>query len=227
MRLALILLISMALPALAQDESRIISVVGDASVAAVPDMAELTIGVTRDERRPDAAMDGVADAAAEVFALLDAAGIAPEDRRTSGLSLQPRWERNSNGSSARIAGYVASTRITVRVRDLQALGPLITDTVGDGANTLSGLNFVVADPAPLEAEARRLAILNGMEKAKLFADTAQVELGELVSILDVGAMAQPGGPMMAEMALRSDAMPIAEGEVTISASVSIRYAIAE
>ena len=227
MRLAILLFFALSLPAFADEPVPMITVSGEGRIAATPDMAELTIGVAREARRPDDALDGVAEGAAAVLALLDEAGIAPADRRTSALSLQPRWDHSSSGAPPRIAGYVATNQITVRVRDLSRLGALISGSVGDGANRLSALNFVVADPAPLEREARRLAVLDAMEKAALYADTAGVTLGDLMSVSD-GGMAAPGpGPVMAEMAMRSDAMPVAEGEVEVRATVTMVYAIGE
>ena len=227
MRLAIVFLFLLALPSAAQEVKRFISVTGEGSVSAAPDMAELTIGVSREDRRPDAALAGVAEGVAAVFARLDETGIDPRDRRTSGLSLQPRWERQPNSANARIVGYVASNQITVRVRDLDVLGGLITDTVGDGANMMSGLRFVVADPKPLEDEARRLAVLSGIEKAKLYAQAAGVELGPLMSINEAGASFPTPGPLMAEMAMRSDAVPIAEGEIEVRASIGLRFAISD
>lgn len=222
------ILILLATPVAAEEQRRTISVSGDGVVAATPDMAVLTVGVTREARRADVALDGVAEAVAAVFAVLDGAGIEARDRRTTGLSLQPRWVRDNNNTAPRIVGYIASNQVTVRVRDLAALGGLISDTVGDGANTLSGLNFVVADPAPLEREARRLAVLEAKGKAELYAETAEVALGDLLSINDGGVFTPRGGPVMAaEMALRSDAMPVAEGELEIRASVSMVYEIGE
>ena len=227
MRLAILLFFALSLPAFADEPVPMITVSGEGRIAATPDMAELTIGVAREARRPDDALDGVAEGAAAVLALLDEAGIAPADRRTSALSLQPRWDHSSSGAPPRIAGYVATNQITVRVRDLSRLGALISGSVGDGANRLSALNFVVADPTPLEREARRLAVLDAMEKAALYADTAGVTLGDLMSVSD-GGMAAPGpGPVMAEMAMRSDAMPVAEGEVEVRATVTMVYAIGE
>lgn len=225
MRLVLIVLMLMAAPLSAEDVRRVISVSGEGRVAAVPDMAELTIGVGVDARRADEALDGVSDGIAALFDVFDAAGIEPRDRRTSALSLQPKWERSSGNAAQRIVGYVASNQVTVRVRDLSVLGNLISDAVGDGANRLSGLQFVVADPAPLMREARRLAVLDAKDKAALYAETAGVGLGDLISISDAGAVQPVGVPMMAEMAMRSDAMPIAEGEVDMRATVSMIYEI--
>lgn len=228
LRIFTILFLFMTVPALAQDAPRTISVSGEGVVLATPDMAELTIGVSREARLADVALDGVAEGVAAVFEVLDAAGIEPRDRRTTGLSLQPRWARDSSSNSApRIAGYVASNRVTVRVRDLDALGALISDTVGDGANTLSGLSFTIADSAPLEREARRLAVADARDKAELYAEAAGVELGALMSIGDGGVFRPRPGPVMAEMAMRSDAMPVAEGEMEVRAGVSMVYEIGE
>lgn len=227
MRKWLFVLSVLAAPAWAEEPTPRISVTGEGSVAATPDMAQLSVGVTREARRADVALDGVAAGVAALFEILDAAGIEARDRRTAGLSLQPRWDRSSTGSAPRIVGYVASNTVSVRVRDLEVLGGLISDTVGDGANMLSGLSFVVADPEPLEAEARRLAVLAAMAKAELYAETAGVTLGPLMSISDAGGFSPSPGPMMAEMAMRSDAMPVAAGEVEIRASVSMIYQIGD
>lgn len=227
MRLVLIVLMTLAWPVFAEESPRVISVSGSGQVAATPDMAELTIGVRREARRADDALDSVSEGVAGLFLLLDTLGIEAGDRRTSALSLQPRWERSSGNASQRVIGYVASNQVTVRVRDLDVLGSLISDSVGNGGNQLSGLRFTVADPAPLEREARRLAVLNAIDKATLYAEAAGVALGDLLSMSDGGAVLPRGGPMMAEMALRSDAMPIAEGEIDIRATVSMIYAIAE
>lgn len=228
-RIFCILLIVAAFPALAEERLRTISVSGEGVVAAAPDMAELTIGVTREARRADEALDGVAEGVSAVFDILDAAGIESRDRRTTGLSLQPQRVRDGeNSQPPRIAGYVASNEVTVRVRDLTKLGELITGTVGDGANTMSGLRFSLADPAPLEEEARRQAVLEAKGKAELYADTAGVPLGPLLSISDGGMFRPQPGPLMAEMSMRmADAMPVAEGETEVRATVSMVYEIGE
>ena len=228
LRILTVLFVLGSAPLAAEERLRTISVSGEGVVTATPDMAELTIGVSRDAPRPDVALDGVAEGVAEVFAVLDAAGIEPRDRRTSGLSLEPRWERYSGNQAPRIVGYVASNRITVRVRDLEVLGGLIVDTVGEGANTMGGLQFVLSDPAPLEAEARRLAVLEAKGKAELYAETAGVALGDLLTINDGGAFVPRPAPVMAEMAMRSsDAMPVAEGELEVRANISMVYEIGE
>lgn len=227
MRRLLAILVLAAAPAFAEEPLRTISVSGEGVVAATPDMAELTIGVSREARRPDEALEGVAEGVAAVFAVLDAAGIEPRDRRTSGLSLQPRWERLSSGQAPRIAGYIAANSVTVRVRDLDVLGGLIVDTVGEGANTMGGLAFVLSDPEPLEEEARRLAVLDARSKAELYAAAAGVPLGDLLTISDGGVFVPRPGPVMAEMAMRSDAMPVAEGELEVRANISMVYAIGE
>ncbi|MEM9708544.1 MAG: SIMPL domain-containing protein [Pseudomonadota bacterium] len=211
----------------AEDRERVINVSGEGIVTATPDMAELTIGVTRRNRRPDAAMAAVAEGVASVFGALDEAGIEARDRRTASVSLRPEFERTNTGSP-RITGYQASNQITVRVRDLSLLGGLMTATVGDGANGLSGLQFVLSDPAPLREEARRLAVADAMGKAALFADAAGVSLGPLLTLSDDGGFVPQSGPVFAESDFaRSTSMPVAEGELDVRANVSMVYAIGE
>jgi len=228
-RIISILLVLFALPAFAEERLRSISVSGEGVVVATPDMAELTIGVTREARLADEALAEVAAGVSAVFAVLDAAGIEPRDRRTTGLSLRPRWQSDGDNSRPpRTVGYVASNNVTVRVRDLEALGGIISETVNGGANTMSGLQFVIADPAPLEKEARRRAVLDAKGKAELYAETAGVPLGPLVTVSDGGVFRPQPERMMAEMSMRAaDAMPVAEGETEVRATVSMVYEIGE
>ena len=64
-------------------------------------------------------------------------------------------------------------------------------------------------------------------KAELYAEAAGVQLGKIISLND-GVTSAPQ-PMFREMAaaVMSDAVPIAEGEVSTSARVSISFEIVE
>ncbi|MEL7027418.1 MAG: SIMPL domain-containing protein, partial [Pseudomonadota bacterium] len=97
-QIILAFIFSLASPTMAETQMRTIVVSGEGVVSAVPDMAVLTLGVSREARLADVALNDVADGVALVLERLDTAGIAPRDRQTLGLSLQPRWDRPSNGT---------------------------------------------------------------------------------------------------------------------------------
>jgi uncharacterized protein YggE len=93
----------------------------------------------------------------------------------------------------------------------------------DGANRFSGLNFGVQVPGPLQDQARQAAVAEALRKAQLYADAAGVELGEVMSISE--NTAQYGPPMARMAADMAEAVPIAEGELSLSQSVTLVIAL--
>ena len=75
-------------------------------------------------------------------------------------------------------------------------------------------------------EARRKAVADGQAKAAVLADAAGVVLGPLQSLSEHGGGGRPQ-PVMMEMAARDASIPIAAGEASLSASVSMVYTIGE
>ena len=210
-----------AVPLWAETE-RTITVTGRAVVDMVPDVATLNIGVTREARRADEALAATSTAVNAIFAQLEAAGVAPRDMQTQGLSVQPRWSRQTDNAQAapRITGFVARNGVRVRIRVLDDLGSILSAVVEDGANTLDGLQFSVADTDAALAEARAEAVQDGIGKAEQMASAAGLALGDIQSITEIGGSVRPEAVQM-QAARMSDAVPIARGEVSLSAQVSL------
>ena len=210
----------------AEEPARRITVTGTGEVEAVPDMATITLGVTQEATEAQAAMRATSEAVTGVLARLGALGIAPRDLQTRELSLNPVWsERPASGGKRRqITGFVAANTVVVRVRDLAALGGILDAVLAEGANDFDGLRFGLQEPEPLAEEARRRAVADAMARAKLLAGAAGVGLGPVQSIDEHG-----GGMPKAEMAMRMSAasVPVAAGEVSVSASVTMVFAIGE
>lgn len=207
---------------------RMITTTGRGAVDAVPDMASLSIGVTHQAPEADAALARTSQAVQEVIDRLAALGIEPRDMQTRGLSLQPLWSRpQNNGAPSRtITGFVASNSLTIRARDLSTLGALLDAVVSDGANTFNGLQFSLQDPEAALAEARRAAVADAMARAHQLADAAGVNLGPIQSISETGATPRPVMMEMAAARVASD-VPVAPGEVSFSAQVTMVFTIAE
>ncbi|NHX27200.1 SIMPL domain-containing protein, partial [Escherichia coli] len=154
--------------------------------------------------------------------------IADADLQTSNLSLNPLWKNRSysSGEAPEIDGFAASNMLAVRVRDLTALGGVLDRVVGLGANSFNGLNFGLVDMQPAQDDARRAAVADALRKAQLYADAAGVNLGAVISINESGGYGPR--PEFLEQSMRASAdVPIEAGELEITASVTIVFAIGE
>ena len=211
---------ALLLPAAALAEANgTLTVTGAATVTAVPDQATLSLGVTTTGATAAEAMAANNDAASAVIARLIAAKVADRDMQTTGLSLNPNWVMNASGTAQDIQGYIASSSLTVRIADLDMAGPVLDAAIADGANTLNGLSFGLADPRPVEDEARKAAVADALARAQVLALAAGETLGPIVSITEGGGGQQPM-PMLYKAAADSG-VPLAAGEVGVSAEVTI------
>ena len=201
------------------ESSGTLTVTGTATVTAVPDQAIVSLGVTTTGETAAAAMASNNEAASAVIARLIAAQVAERDMQTTGLSLNPNWVMNAAGTAQEIQGYIASSMLSVRISDLDMAGPILDAAIADGANTLNGLSFGLADPRPVEDEARKAAVADALARAQVLATAAGETLGPIVSITE-GTGGQQPMPMLYKAAADS-AVPLAAGEVGVSAEVTI------
>ncbi len=210
-------------PALAQViPPAAISVTGEATVSVPPDLAEIDGGVTSEAKTAREASEANNAAMGKVLQALKGAGIEAKDIQTARLSLQPQSAPNRSGPSA-IAGYRASNRVTIRVRDVTKVANAIDTLVGAGANEIGGIHFVVSQASKLLDEARERAVADARRKAEIYAKAAGVTLGAPLSISEEGNSAPvPYRRMAAGMAASA---PVAQGEETLQVTVSVSWAI--
>lgn len=209
----------------AETANGLITVTGRGDVAVVPDMATIRMGVFETADTAKDAVDGMSEKLAAVLETIREAGIDPTDVQTSDLNVRAMTEYNNSTRRETITGYAASSSVSVRVMELDDLGSILGAVLGDGANQLSGLQFNSSARADHLMTARRLAVADAMAKAKIYADAAGVSLGELVSLSEGGARS-PGPIALERSVVLSDAVPIATGDISVSSSVTMTYAIA-
>jgi uncharacterized protein len=215
----------LAAPALAQTAlPAAISVTGEATTSVPPDQAQIDGGVTTDAKTAREASDANNAAMGKVLLALKGAGIDEKDYQTSRLSLQPQYAPNRTGSSP-IVGYRASNRVTVRIRDVTKVANIIDVLVGAGANDIGGINFMVSQASKLLDDIREKAIADARRKAEIYARAAGVTLGEPLSIAEEGSAAPVFRSNKMAAGGMAAAAPVAQGEETLSVSVSVSWAI--
>jgi uncharacterized protein YggE len=227
MRSAVLLLaVLLSAPALAEtlaDFPPAISVTGEAQISVAPDIAFVDAGVATDARTAREASEANNTAMSKVFAALKAANIDARDIQTSRLSLQPQYAPNRSGPSP-VVGYRASNRVTVRIHDVSKVAGVIDTLVGAGANDIGNVAFEVSQASKLLDDAREKAVADARRKAEIYAKAAGVTLGAPLSISEGGAP-QPMFRAKAVAGMAAAPTPIAQGEETLSVSVSVTWAI--
>lgn len=217
-----------------QAQPRLLSVAGEGIVRARPDMAVVSLGVVSEAKVAGEALSANSASMTRILDALRGEGVESRDLQTSGFSVDPVYSqppRDYDGSTPftpEIVAYRVSNNISLRIRELDRVGELLDKVVTLGANTISGPSFTVADPTPLEDQARRTALRDALRKGALYAEVAGIALGPLFRIEEGFATPRPlpmGAAMRMEAADAS--VPIEGGELTFRASVSVSWSLAE
>ena len=213
-----------AVPALAEsDFPSAISVTGEAQISVPPDLAHIDAGVASDGKTAREASEANNTAMGKVLAALKGAGIDEKDFRTTRLSLQPQYAANRSGPSP-IVGYRSSNRVTIKLRDVSKVASVIDALVGAGANDIGNVSFSVSQASKLLDDARERAVADARRKAEIYANAAGAMLGAPLNISEEGAATPVFRSKMA-MPMAGAPTPIAQGEETLSISVSVTWAI--
>lgn len=221
-----------------QDAYRSFYVTGEGKVNAVPDVARFTYAVI-DEGSADleALQESNSTAAEEIVAYLKAEGVDEKDIKTESYNVVPQYERSicepgKECEPQRIVAYTVNQRVSVKVREDDKVGTLLSGVVDLGADSVSSVDFVFDDDRDIKAEARLAAMEDARQKAEAMADAGGFKIGKVLSIDeysndDYGR----GGFAYAEMAMDSmesaapKAVTVEAGEEEITASVNISYQI--
>ena len=136
-----------------------IMVTGEGETSLAPDMAIVSLGVTREAETARDALTQNNDAMASVIASMKASGIEAKDLQTSNFSIQPRYfhhspKNNEQPKPPSIIGYIVTNNLTLRLRDLTKLGEIIDKSVSLGVNADGGIRFINEDPGEAITKAR-------------------------------------------------------------------------
>ena len=202
-----------------------IVITGTGRVSVAPDIALLTLGVESQARTLGEATSDAARRMSAVVARIKAFGVADSDIATVAYSVDPRLAPSDPArreEPPRIVGYHVTNVAQVSVRKLPDAGPILDAAVAAGANTVRGIRFTLADPAPTQAQARKNAVADALAKTHQIASAANVKLGDVLTIRE-STTSQP--VPMRTMALRAESTPIEPGQLEVVVTIELRQAI--
>ena len=203
---------------------RMISVVGQGKVSAVPDMANLRLGVEAEDKEVATAQEIAAQTMNKVMAALGEGGVLKKDIQTRRFSIDPvRVQRV-------VVGYRVTNIVEAKIRDVEGVGIIIDAAVRAGGDLVrvESIEFSVDDPTPYYREAREKAVKDARERAEQLAHLSGVGLGEPLEISESGGTPVPiyrGSYLLKEATTFAPTTPISPGELEIEIRVNITYAI--
>lgn len=209
----------------AQETNPGITVNGESVVSQAPDMATISLGVSKRAPSASEAMANTSEKVRGILAKLDTLQVAGLDRQTSGLYLRPVYDEQSRdgSTSVQVVGYEAGNTVRVTVRDLTKLGLLMDTVVAEGANDFNGLQFGIRDNSQSLLEARKNAVADAIARATQLAEAAGVKLGDVISMSESSQGFRPMEMRMSQM--KSMDTPIETGEVDVRVQVTVHFAI--
>lgn len=216
-----LLIVSQFAAAAAYAEPEGIHVSGRGVVEVEPDMAHLTLQVTREGQDAAALKKTLDEVTRAVLKLSRSLGIGAEDVTAAVVNIHPRYRRGSGPSV--IDGVQASRTIAVVLRNLDRYGELMNGALELGVNSVSGTQLDTSRREELEKQALELAMLNAREEAQRVAAGFGVRTG---LVLDVNVGARFVQPKLALRAMEmSTGDDFSAGLITIEREVQATFAI--
>ncbi|HIM60842.1 MAG TPA: DUF541 domain-containing protein [Dehalococcoidia bacterium] len=213
-------------------------VTGQATLEIPANIAQVSIGVESREVNVADARQKAAEAMDNVLAAITELGIDGDDVVTSYFNIQPQtiWVEVSDSlgrhSEPRITGYIVNNTVQVTVRDIDVLGTVIDTAAATGGDLIriNSIQFTVGDSSVYGEQIRQLAAADALAKADLYARVMGVTLGPLVYLTELGssvpmAKASPVAMEVAAMDIGFARTPISAGDVNLSVTVQVVFAI--
>jgi hypothetical protein len=207
--------------------TRTLTVTGSGKVYLTPDIAYITIGVRTEGENAAETVASNNQQAQKVIETLVGQGISEKDIQTTNFSIYPQQEYDAEGKPTGKIKYIVDNSVFVTVRDIAKVGSALDAVVKAGANTISGIQFDVADKTAALSEARKAAVNDAKAKAEELAAAAGVEVGAVQTISEfTSGGPQPMYDVRASVAMAEAAsVPVQPGQMLLTVEVNIVFEI--
>ena len=172
-----------------------IIVSGSGTASAEPDLALINLGVQVLSPSVGEALNTANTSLESILQVLANYNVDENDTQTRYFNINTQYDYSNDGAPE-VSGYQVTNELSVKVRNLDSLGEMITDVVEAGGDPVrvNGINFAIEDTTTLEDEALAQAVADAKARAERMAELSGVTLGDLVSVSQGGGGASPALP---------------------------------
>lgn len=211
-------------------EQNVITVQSSETVKVVPDMAEIRLSVSTQEKDAKTCQEKNNEDLTRVIQFLKDFGINEESIQTSSYGMNPIYDWSSGQT---ITGYEMETSLTVSDVTIDQTGTLLTACVDAGINNINRISYFSSQYDTCYQEALTKAMASAREKAQAMADAGGCTLGPVVHVEEYTDSQEARYNGYAKMAARDsgaasgamEEMAVEPGQVSIEARICVDFSI--
>jgi uncharacterized protein YggE len=204
-------------------ENRGLGVSGTAVLRVEPDIAVISLAVIQTDDDPKAAYGKAHDATANVRRFV--ASFDQVELRSSSVHLGQNVNRGADNQP--ITKFSARINLTLLVKELTVMDPLIIGVLEAGANQLVSTEYTTSRFKEARHQVRLMALSAALEKALALAEGAGVKLGPIVRLHEgfFDPNRQSGGHVTYNVQIDSEdqAGAISPGSIAVGATMNVLY----
>ncbi len=207
--------------------TRTITVQGEAKTTVKPDLAQISFSVIAEGKSPESLQKETKKMNAAIE-FVKSKGVDAADIKTESYSLNPKYSYNEKKGQSFIDGYTFTQSASVKIRNLESVGEIVSGLAGVGINEVNGPAFSVEDPEASLADARAEAFEKAFDKAYAMARQNDARLGRVVTFSEDAGGGYPRAYFvkayegMADMATPTIEPGTEELRVTVSVTYELR-----
>ncbi len=211
---------------------RLVTVSGAGEIQVVPDRAIVNLGMESRQPKMETARKEVNKVVEAFLEYCDELDVPKKQIKTASLNVRPEYDWNNQTRERRLRGYFVSRQLTVELKDLDKLGPLMEGSVSLGVNQSQAPTLDVSDRNGLRRDALKKAAEDARLNAEVLAKTLGARVGKIrrISASDVGFRPPVVRQMNERALMRSSAADSGAspesyevGKVTVNASVQAEF----
>jgi uncharacterized protein len=206
-------------------KSTTFDVTGEGKTSIKPDNATVSAGVTTSGSTTEAVQNQMNAAINKVSSAIKALGIDEKDIQTQNYSVNPNY--SYTGGTQKADGYIASTTLTIKVKDINKVNSVIDAATAAGATNVNNLGFDTLDKTKALNEARKIAVADAKKKAQDAANIAGFKLGKIINYSESTNTDQRPIPMLQATDKASSGTPtqVEPGTNEVQLVVTLSYEI--
>lgn len=205
-----------------------ITVNGSGEVQVSADTAVISLGVNARDKDVLKAQQEVNETIAAIRLALIGQNVKEENINTEFINIYAVYDYQDD--QEQLAAYNASSTLSIKVTDMESIGPLIDVSFAAGANTLNGISFSASDTEEAETDAMKKAVEDAKRKAEILAQASGLKITgiELISEGGVYSFENSIGNVYAKgrdvVETASDSGTVVQAaKLIVNASISITF----